>query len=462
MKSARPEGQAPAPLACPKCETAVKALPDGSFYCRACKLPVDMPVSSPQCEGSGPQARGLSFLAAPVLVELSCVQREEVHWLWQDRMPLGRLTGIVGDPGVGKSWLTLAIGAAVTTGAPLAEQGAGREPGNVLLLTAEDGLADTVRPRLEDMGADLDRVTVLRAVRDAKGNERHPSLLTDLSALESALAAGGYQLVIIDPINAYLGVDLDTHRDAPLRAVLAPLAALAERLAVAVVFVMHLNKGQRDRAIYRAQGGIAYVAAARVVHLVGVNPDDERERVFACIKNNLAPLPPARAFEIAEGRFLWRGETSVTPAAILGPYSDDGERNALAEAVDFLRSILADGPMWARQVHGEAHEAGISERTLKRAKAALGVKSEHQGGLGHEGHWQWTLPKSATPPNMVDVAPLDDTGCESFSSGEPGGPLGGDNGLRSTDSPLVRYAVEQFGLPIIGRRPAVRRDGRDP
>ena len=158
-------------LACPVCRQPVKALGDGSFYCRQCRLPVDKPVvaPSPTSRSRGNAATDERTPAGPVLIRLASVAREEVRWLWEGRIPHGRLTGIVGDPGVGKSWLTLAVGTAVTIGASLPGQGSAREPGNVLLLTAEDGLADTVRPRMEDMGADLARVTVLAAVRDAMG-----------------------------------------------------------------------------------------------------------------------------------------------------------------------------------------------------------------------------------------------------------------------------------------------------
>lgn len=394
-----------------------------------------------------PETASDGALAGPVLAQLSRVQREDVAWLWDNRIPLRRLTGIVGDPGVGKSWLTLAVGAAVTRGHGLPGQASG-EPGRVLLLTAEDGLADTVRPRMEDMGADLERVTVLTAVRDAKGNERHPSLLTDIPMLEAALSDGGYRLIIIDPVNAYLGVDLDTHRDAPLRAVLGPLAALAERWRLAALFVLHLNKSQKERAIYRAQGGIAYVAAARVVHLVGQNPDDEHERVLATIKNNLAAFAPALAFELGEGQFAWRGETAVTPSALLGPDGDAESRTAQDEAAEFLRELLAGGPVAAKEVYRQAREVGISERTLNRAKAPLGVRSQRLGEPGQRGGggWAWSLPaiNIATTFNKAKVATLTETDRESPEPAEDDGNLNPDG------PPLYMLSLaELLGWPAV-------------
>jgi len=348
----------------------------------------------------------------PVVVRLADVSREEVNWEWEARLPRRRIVLVEGDPGVGKSWLALAIAAAITTGAPLPGQTAPREAGNVLLLTAEDGLGDTVRPRLEDMGADLSRVTVLQAMRDERGNERHLSLVDDLGAVEAVLGEGGFKLLVIDPLNAYLGFALDTHRDAVLRAVLTPLALLAERWGVIVLCIRHLTKSARDKAIYRGQGSIAYTAAARVVFLVGVNPDDQRERVMVCLKNNLAPLPVALAFELSEGQFLWRGETSISAAALLMPDGDDGERTALAEAQEFLRDLLADGPVEAEEVEKQRRRAGVAEPTLRRAKATLGVRSRREGGIAGGGRWLWAYdgnpPKVINPTNIENMITLDD------------------------------------------------------
>jgi hypothetical protein len=343
-----------------------------------------------------------------------------------------------GDPGVGKSWLTLAIATPITIGGALPGDTTDREPAKVLLLTAEDGLADTVRPRLEDMGPDLSRVRILTAVQDEKGSQRTPSLVEDLAALDEVLSEGGYALVVIDPVNAYLGSQLDTHRDAALRSVLAGLAALAERWGVAVLCVRHLTKGSRDKAIYRGQGNIAYIAAARVAYLIGQNPDDPRERVMICIKNNLAPIPPSLAFEIADARFLWRGESSISAAALLAPDAEEGERGQLEDAVDFLETLLADGPVDVAQIRTEREDVGISPSTLKRAKVKLGVLSQRQGGLADKGRWTWALPTKGTKallaakgtksPHTVLLAPLER---EIYKTPSPLGPLSTADGTPS-------------------------------
>jgi len=429
---------------------------DEEGYCPSCQKmfpwpAVDDDEGSAKAHQLGPLAtterrqersEGQPSPAEPILVTVADVEREEVAWLWPGYIPKGRLTIIDGDPGVGKSWLALAIAAAVTTGAPWPGQAESREAANVLVLTAEDGIADTIRPRLEDMGADLRRVRVLTGVQDSEGQQRHPSLVDDLPVLDGVLAQGGYDLVVIDPVNAYLGTSLDTHRDAALRSVLTPLALLAERWKVAIPCIRHLTKSPRDRAIYRGQGSIAYCAAARTVHLVGVNPNDPTERVITCIKNNLAPEPPSLAFEITEGRFLWRGETSVSAAALLAPDSGPEERGALAEAQDFLRDLLTAGAVDAEEGWRQARKLGIAERTLKRARAALGIKARREG-FGPGGRWVWEAPpvEGHTGPNPIykdGRPPVEGSDTRAPQEGQELAPCGADvqNGATCPHRPL--------------------------
>jgi putative DNA primase/helicase len=404
---------------CPQCGDLFDVVgPDGE-KCYRCSL--FFPRSDPGPEFS-PYGRGAKT------VRVADVKREEVDWLWAERLPLGRLTGIIGDPGAGKSWLTLALATAVTTGAALPSDSE-RPAGDVLLLTAEDGLADTVRPRLEDMGADLERVTVLTAVRDAEGAEHHPSLVDDLPVLADLLAVGRYTLLIIDPINAYLGSSLDTHRDAALRSVLAPLANLAEQWGVAVIFVGHLNKGSRDRAIYRANGSVAYIGASRVVHLVGQNPENE-ERAIVCIKNNLATTPSALGFELREGQFYWLGESAITAATLLSPDASEDERSTRQEAMDFLRDLLQEGPVEAQAVQNQARDCGITVKILRTARETLGIKSSRVGGMGAKGKWVWSLPNMPKMPNPSTTE----------------GHLSENGHLKG----LAKYAVEELGLKEVG------------
>ncbi|MEI8230584.1 MAG: AAA family ATPase [Candidatus Peregrinibacteria bacterium] len=332
----------------------------------------------------------------PVVVCLDDVVREDVQWLWKDRLPQGKFTIMEGDPSAGKSWLSLAIASAVTTGASFPGDDAKRGPANVLLLNAEDAPADTIRPRLEGMEADLKRIYILTAVQDGQGKERHFSLDKDLAAIEEVLLLGGFSLLVIDPINAYLGSSIDANSDPGIRSVLTPLSKLAELHRVTVIGIRHLTKSSRSRAMYRGQGSIGYTAAARVVHLVGINPMDASERVMVCIKNNLAPFPPSIAYEVKEGLFLWKGESEITADSILDSDSANSG-SAMDEAKKFLRETLSIQPRRAAEVEREAEDAGISLTTLKRAKKDIGILTDKIGGK--DGFWMWKLPNSAKETN---------------------------------------------------------------
>ena len=332
-------------------------------------------------------------LAGLRMTRLSDVQAEEVHWRWKDRLPVGKLVILEGDPGVGKSWLTLAIATAVTKGAGIAGDAGQFNPQGVLLFTAEDGLADTVRARIDAMDADADRIDAVDAVTGDDGKVRFPNLSDDIALIDAALAKGGYGLVIFDPLNAYLA-GIDGNRDIDLRSVLGPLSQLAERHNVTVIAVRHLTKSGRDRAIYRGAGGIGYTAAARTVLLCGVNPDDTEQRVVAVIKNNLAPLAPSIAFSITDGVFVWLGESDVQAAALLAADAPPEEKSALREAVDFLRSALADGSLPQTEIERQCRQLGLSMATVRRAKQAAGVVVKPQYEQGRKGavRWLWSLP----------------------------------------------------------------------
>jgi hypothetical protein len=274
----------------------------------------------------------------------------------------------------------------------------------VLLFSAEDGAADTIRPRLESMGAELQRVELVEAARGEDGKEHWPSLVEDLLYIEHKLAGGGYGLVILDPVNAYLR-GIDGNRDIDLRSAPGPLAKLAETYRVAIIIIRHLTKSSRDRAIYRGAGGIGYTGVGRIEWLVGRNPDDQAERVVAVIKNNLAPEPPNMAFEITEGRFLWRGETDVTAAQMLEP-DGKGGTTKLDDAITFLETVLGDGEEHAsKPLIDEAVSIGISRETIFRAKKGMDVAAIRHGieGKRGAGEWFWRLRVSRVSKENFDT-----------------------------------------------------------
>jgi hypothetical protein len=334
---------------------------------------------------------------------LSTVKAEPVAWLWPSRIPLGKLTILDGDPGLGKSVLTLSLAAAVTRGwaMPLEPREPGdepdvREPAGVVLLNAEDGLEDTIRPRLDAAGADVERVLALDKIPDGDGF-RLPVLPQDMLYIKLAVRRMGAQLVIIDPLTAFLGADTNTHKDQDVRRALYPLAVLAQETGAAVVVVRHLNKAAGSNPLYRGGGSIGIIGAARSGLLVAKDPDNPDRRIVASTKCNLAKLPPSLAFDLgtaANGalRVGWIGESTHTAESLLAAPRDDEDRDAVQEAVEVLMEILAKGPVEAEAVKKDARKAGVSQRTLYRAKAVVKVRSQR---LTFGGAWHWLLPCQA-------------------------------------------------------------------
>ncbi|MHB1523761.1 MAG: AAA family ATPase [Candidatus Dormibacteria bacterium] len=340
---------------------------------------------------------------APVTVELSDVVAQQVGWLWGGWIPLARLSLCIGHAGQGKSWLSLAIAAAVSRGWPLPGDVTG-EPGDVLLIGAEDGLADTVRPRLDALGADVRRIVALEGVRTRQGERGFR--LADCDVLEQALSVRPYQLVVIDPLTAFAG-HTDSYKDAEVRTLLAPLAKLAEEYGPAVLGIMHLRKGQADTALQRASGSIAWGAAARSVFAVGTDPqanDASTERHVLPVKQNLCAPPEGVTFELDGGHFAWGGPSGLSAAQLMAARGEEG--GAIAEAKDVLRQILADGPVESNAALAQCRAAGVSESTANRARRALGVRATKEG-YGAKGKWLLDLPDGehqAAPPTRRTVS----------------------------------------------------------
>lgn len=329
-----------------------------------------------------------------VLVRLVDVQAKPVRWLWRGRVALGKVSLFIGDPGLGKSFVTLDIAARVSTGAGWPDRPSEQyEPGSVVLLSAEDDAADTVRPRLDAAGADVRRIVALRAVRQPTGDggtrEAPFCLASDLPALEAAIrSVENCRLVVVDPISAYIG-STDSHNNAAVRGLLAPLADLAARTSVAIVAVTHLRKGDGP-AVYRAMGSLGFIAAARAAWVVSKDDGDESgsRRLMLPAKNNLAADDGGLAFELqpvgttavvawsAEPVHKSADEALGIPARRRGP-----EPKAQMAAVEYLRTALADGPRPTREVEEEARERfGISKRSLDRARGADGTVEAYREG----------------------------------------------------------------------------------
>ena len=374
-----------------------------------------------------------------IIARLSDIQPEEVQWLWPGRVALGKLTLISGDPGLGKSLLTTTIAAAVSKGYQWPVDGGEAPMGDVLLLSAEDEAADTIRPRLDAAQADCSRIYIIQSIEivDEEGKQVRSlfSLKKDIETLDSLLGElPDCKMVVIDPISAYLD-STDSHKNADVRALLAPLNDLAAKHKVSVVLVSHFNKAGGANAIYRTMGSLAFTAAVRAAYIVTKDPENPARKLFMPAKNNLAADMGGLAYSIVEAEkgsivIAWENEpVSMTADEALVPFEQDGERTATDEAKNFLRDYLVGGPRKVSEVQKEAKQAGISEKPLRCAREKLGVKSKK---LDFAGGWVWALPEDAQ--NSEDA------------KSKKEGILGGEGHLRSAreeDLPAMAYLKEK-------------------
>lgn len=338
------------------------------------------------------------------------VQPEPISWLWPGRIALGKLTLIAGDPGLGKSLLTATMAATISKGYTWPLQESPAQIGSVVLLSAEDDPADTIRPRLDAAEADCKRIHILHAIRDAdeEGNpiQRMFSFKRDLSVLEEFLPTlPDCRLLIIDPISAYLD-GTDSHKNTDVRGLLAPLAELASRNKVAIVLVQHLNKSNGGSAMYRAIGSVAFVAAARAAYIVTKDQNNPERRLVMPIKNNLAQDITGLAYSVITAGngapvITWESEpVTITADEALASSNIDEEKSETDWAIDFLQDFLASEPKKVSEVSKEAKEAGIKEKPLRRAREKLGVitrKSTYLGG------WVWELSKVEDAQSSEDA-----------------------------------------------------------
>jgi hypothetical protein len=348
--------------------------------------------------------------AGPVLRNAADITPEETRWLWPARIPAGMLSIVGGDPGLGKSTLTTAIAAIVSTGGTWPDGGS-CEAGGVLWLNAEDDPSRVLVPRLMAHGANLTQIELLDGVRRVTGGAvDHPSLADDLPQLAEAIErVPKCRLIIIDPISAYLG-RVRGNDNAEVRGMLSPIKALAEQTGAGVVLVQHLNKSMSTNALHRMTGSIAFIGAARTGYLVVRDPDDEQRRLFLCAKSNIGPEPSGLGFTIAGNppRIVFDDKPvrmSAAEALAAAGGVDAEDRSALTEAVEWLQDRLSPGSVPAQTAIDDAKSAGIAKRTLDRARTVLKVKPNRITGA-----WVWSLPEGGE----------DRQGCQERQPGEAG------------------------------------------
>jgi hypothetical protein len=374
-----------------------------------CRVELERLAAAAAEWGASPTTKPVTAPTAK-LTCLSDIEEKDVEWLWLNRIPLGVLTSFCGDPKLGKSFTTLAITAAVSRGAVLPDGIAPDRPGSVILLSAEDDPARTIKPRLRAAGAILSRIHILESIivpesrEGAPPLERMPSLLAhDLDVIEAAASQiADLKLIVIDPVSAYLA-GTDDHRNTELRSVLSPLKALAERLNIAIILVSHLAKGGGTNGKYRMIGSIAYIAACRANFLFARDKDDPAGRRVLMLDNgcNIAPNQPAVAFTIedrGDGPALeWLAETidkdADTYLAEMAEAAAEKARDATRATMsrqceDWLRKLLNSGPVAAKDVYRQASEAGYSVDQAKRAKVRIGAIAR-KDGFTDDSRWLW-------------------------------------------------------------------------
>ena len=322
------------------------------------------------------------------LINMEQVEVEKIDWLLYPFIPFGKVTIVQGDPGEGKTTMVLQIIAKLTKGEAVLPSGSDEsaleektmvlEPVNVIYQTAEDGLGDTIKPRLLSAGADCSRVMVI---------DDNDQALTMMDArLEEAIIQTKARLVVLDPIQGFLGADVDMHRANEIRPLMKRVAVLAEKYHCAIILIGHMNKNSNGKSSYRGLGSIDFQAAARSVLIVGRIKDEPEIRVVCHVKSSLAPEGKSIAFRLDKDTgFEWIGEYDISADDLL---SGENRGQKIRSAKEFLKEVLASGSVAQTKVAEEAESRRIKKKTLWNAKKELEIDSVKIGN-----QWFWMLPE---------------------------------------------------------------------
>ena len=341
--------------------------------------------------------KGGSF---PVYRKMSEIEPQPINWLWKDYIAKGTFTLITGEPDLGKSQMTLSMTAIVTTGGNWPVSGEKCEEGNVIILSDEDNLEKTIRPRLEANGANLEKIHYLDGIGKGDSNSDCElfNLKSNLTQLETMInEIKGISMIVIDPLSAYLA-GVDTYNNKDVRSMLAPLSKLAGRYDIAIVCVEHPPKSSNGRAMNQVGGSIAFVAASRSAYLVSKDPEDEERRLFLKIKNNLSNYSGGISFTVEShklpngigiSKVLWGDEpVKITADEVLAYYNKTEFQHKKESRVNWVKEELADGPKNAAEVEKKALTQGMTQKQLRTAKEYAGVSSDK---TDFDGGWDLSL-----------------------------------------------------------------------
>ena len=337
-------------------------------------------------------AKSEQIAPIPVGVVLAGVREEKIEWLWDQRIPLGAITVLDGDPKTGKSLLTIELISRITKGTPLPGSTERTEPGGVVILSAEDSIKHVIVPRLRVAGADMNRVIAVPYTPEFDGQPTFSKLPNDLPTLAKAIQRIGAKLVIFDVFMAYLPATLSANSDQDVRTALAPLSELADRSRCSVLLLRHLKKSPTANALYRGGGSIGIVGASRSSLLLAKDPAITENRIIAIVGSNYGGQADSLCFQIKAFDGIpvieWRGVSKHTPESLLSASQDiHSGQGDLADAMKLLRQELAEGQKEAMTLLGIAKKQGISERTVRTAKSNLEILSQKEGHI-----WFWQLP----------------------------------------------------------------------
>ncbi len=335
------------------------------------------------------------------LQTISEISAEPVQFLSAPYIPLGKIVILQGDPGLGKTTIALSFAAALTTGTPLPWDAKPFGVCDVIFQSMEDGYGDTIKPRLEQLGANCDRVHVIR-------EDEYPVTLGD-DRLEQAIIKTNAKLLVLDPLAHYMGAEMS---GAGVRPIMTDLMEMAKRTNCTILLISHLNK-KGGKAQYRGLGAIDISAVARSVLTVGKLPDDEEIRILLHNKSNLAPcgVPQAYGFDEVSG-LTWLGEYMITLEELLSGKIDKSKQPKVPSQLELAKQIIIgainNGITAAAEIKTLVEDRGISRNTLDRAKSALAVKSVKTGD-----NWQWELPSLKNEEREVHQDPQDSV-CRKF------------------------------------------------
>lgn len=321
------------------------------------------------------------------LIHMEDVISKEVEWLWYPYIPYGKITIIEGDPGEGKTTLVLKLAAALSRGLPLpCDDDKEYEPIHIIYQTAEDGIEDTIKPRLEKAGADCSMIRVI--------DETDKELSMTDDRLEQAIIETGTRLIILDPIQAYIGATVDMHRANEIRPVLKHLGIIAEKHNCAIILIGHMNKASGSKSTYRGLGSIDIQATARSVLLVARLRDKPNIRIMAHDKSSLAPAGDAIGFEMTENSgMVCIGPYDITIDELLSGNEGRGKKK-LDIAENFIKEYFGTNKVIpSNEIMMEAAKRSIKRNTLLSAKKKLGITSDKEKAEDGTIYWTWVMPE---------------------------------------------------------------------